>query len=372
MSKPNIVVVGGSYVGTRMAEVLALAVHETHQIVVIEKNTHFQHLFAFPRFSVVSDLEHRAFIPYDNAFHVCPPGSVTFVSGIAEKIIPGEVCLQSGERIPYEFLIFATGTGTPGPSVPATKPEGMRRLQTSQKEMRRAKHVIVVGGGAYGVQVATDLKELEPTKKVTLIHSRPKLMNRFHPGLHDIVMKRCADLGIDVITGQRIRIPEDGFPNDGTDFLVTLADGSEVSTDYVFQCNGANPLSEPLLSLSPQSVDPKTKFVLVKPTLQIIDERFPKVFSMGDVAETGAHKAARPAYFQADVVVNNIQKLIAKSGEELERYVPYPPGIQLSLASNPAEPDGEPSATFHDEGKLDVGCEFQWNKRAPGVTDYTL
>ncbi|KAK0190096.1 hypothetical protein F5146DRAFT_651507 [Armillaria mellea] len=47
--KPNIVVIGGSYVGGSVVDLLASSLHRTHNIVLIEKNSHFQHLFAFPR-----------------------------------------------------------------------------------------------------------------------------------------------------------------------------------------------------------------------------------------------------------------------------------------------------------------------------------
>lgn len=51
---------------------------------------------------------------------------------------------------------------------------------------------------------------------------------------------------------------------------------------------------------------------------------------MGDVADTGAHKAARPALRQAPVVVENIEHLA--NSEPLEQYeVAEGPSIHLSL-----------------------------------------
>jgi apoptosis-inducing factor 2 len=38
----NIIVVGGSYVGLRSAEYLGAAMHETHRVILVEKNSHFQ------------------------------------------------------------------------------------------------------------------------------------------------------------------------------------------------------------------------------------------------------------------------------------------------------------------------------------------
>jgi apoptosis-inducing factor 2 len=85
-----------------------------------------------------------------------------------------------------------------------------------------------------------------------------------------------------------------------------------------YLCTGAVPLSAPLESLSPDAIDPLTKFVKVKPTLQIDGESsipYPNVFAIGDVADTGAHKAARPGVAQAQVVATNIERMMkAKQG----------------------------------------------------------
>lgn len=91
---------------------------------------------------------------------------------------------------------------------------------------------------------------------------------------------------------------------------------------------GAVPLSEPIKSLSPASLD-EYKFVLVKPTLQLKDDRYPKVFAIGDVAATGGNKNARSGYVQAQVAANNIKSMI-KGGGATEKYVPSPLAIHMS------------------------------------------
>jgi NADH dehydrogenase FAD-containing subunit len=68
----------------------------------------------------------------------------------------------------------------------------------------------------------------------------------------------------------------------------------------------------------------------VRRTLQIHDTKFSNIFAVGDVADTGAHKAARPALRQAPVVVENIEHLA--NNEALEHYeVAEGPSIHLSL-----------------------------------------
>lgn len=92
-------------------------------------------------------------------------------------------------------------------------------------------YVVLTLSNAWGAETAADLKDHAPSKNVTLIHSRPQLMNRFHPGLHSIVMEHFDRVGIKTILGQRIKIPIGGFPADGSEFEIELADGSKVSAD---------------------------------------------------------------------------------------------------------------------------------------------
>ncbi len=80
-------------------------------------------------------------------------------------------------------------------------------------------------------ETAMDIKDHAPSKKVTVIHSRPNLMSRFHPKLHEIVMEKFKANGIETVLGQRVTIPEEGFPNDGSEFAISLADGTEVKTE---------------------------------------------------------------------------------------------------------------------------------------------
>jgi NADH dehydrogenase FAD-containing subunit len=67
------------------------------------------------------------------------------------------------------------------------KAPSVQYLQGYQSQLRRARHVTIVGGGAVGVQMALDLKELYPEKGVTLIHSRGALMHQFHRDFHGML-----------------------------------------------------------------------------------------------------------------------------------------------------------------------------------------
>lgn len=396
--KPNIVVVGGSYVGCKTVDYLAPAFHETHNIILIEKNSHFQHIFAFPRFSVYPGLEDRAFVPLNNPFPTAPPKAARVIRGAVERVehaspVPGKpwqngvVVLEDGTEVPWEYLIYTTGTGREG-GAGIEKADGMKRLRNLQEEVKAAKRIVVAGGGAWGIQVALDIAEYLPEKEVTLVHSRATVMNRFHPKLHEIVMDKFASAGVKARLSVRLVTPPEGYPTDGRAFNVQLSDGTSIEADCLVQCTGTVPLSKPLSYLSPASIN-DWGFVKVKPTMQIQDEHFPKVFSLGDVADTGAHKAARPAYEQAPVVEKNIRKIMAWEHERQREYRGEPldlvhykvpgHGIHLALGlsesvlfRNPVTPGADPvyQISKDDAKALDAGCWRIWANRAPTVTDF--
>lgn len=112
------------------------------------------------------------------------------------------------------------------------KLEGVAYLQKHAQKVVRSSNIVVIGGGAVGVQIATDIKELYPKKSVTLVHSRKNVMNKFHHQLHDIIEQRCEELGISLKLGSRVKLPPNGYPTDGSNFNVELEDGSCVSANF--------------------------------------------------------------------------------------------------------------------------------------------
>ncbi|KMK62216.1 aminopeptidase [Aspergillus fumigatus Z5] len=322
----NIIVVGGSYVG---------------RVLLIEPHSHFHHLFAFPRFAIVPGHEHKAFIPYTGIFSSVPrPSAHAVVQARVLSVSPQFVTLdrqwQDSKQIPYEYLAIATGTRLAEPAGMKSddKVSSVQYLRNHQADIQRAKSILIVGGGAVGVQMATDLREYYPDKDVTLVQSRARVMPLFHEQLHELIKKRFDELGVRLIVGARASVPPEGFPTNGKPFDVELTNGSKVSTEFVILATGQRPNNDLLTSLTSSSsgslINPDNGFIRVRPTLQLQDERFSNIFAVGDIADTGAQKAARPGSVQAGVVARNIQALIEGRRAE-EEYVPPPAAIHLTL-----------------------------------------
>lgn len=272
------------------------------------------------------------------------------------SILPKHVLLdrpwQASAEIPFDYVVVATGTRLTDPgNVPAGRGEedktsSVAFFQNHQKRVEHASDIVIIGGGAVGVQMATDIKELHPEKNVTVVHSREHLMPRFHPMFHDLLSGRFKELGVKTVLNTRVVIPEGGFPNNGATFDVGLNDGSSIKAQLVIHATGQLPNndlvrrnSESLLtcqvrslpSTSPDSiVNPLNGYIRVRPTMQLADPAYPNMYAVGDIADTGAHKAARPGVGQAAVVAQNVAAMIAGKRSHAESSID-PAAIHMTL-----------------------------------------
>ncbi|KAK4152215.1 apoptosis-inducing factor A [Chaetomidium leptoderma] len=390
----NVVVVGGSFVGINTAKELANILPATHRVLLVEPHSHFHHLFAFPRFAISSGHEHKAFIPLSAVF-ADSPGAPRHqvVRARAVSLQPHSLTLdrewQGSRTIPFDFLVVATGTrlAAPGTMPDDDKPPSVRYLQAHQNGIRAAQSVVIVGGGAVGVQMACDLKELYPSKTITLVHSREQLMPVYHEALSNLIKARFTELGVQLVTGSRAVVPPNGggFPNHTGQqpFNVQLQDGRALPADFAILATGQIPNNQFLSGLREEEgeeesllINPRNGFVRVRPTLQFLDSRYPHLFAVGDIADTGAHKAAKPGMVQAAVAARNIAALLGGREPE-ERLSVAPAAIHLTLGltrnvifrnPNTAEGDTEPFINLKDDGREDMGIDAVWVRRGVVVS----
>ncbi|KAJ1575817.1 hypothetical protein NDA12_006603 [Ustilago hordei] len=345
----TIAIVGGSYVGMRLAQALVPVLPPTHRVVVVEANSHFHHLFTFPRFSVLHrGGEEKAFIPYSHALEAGAAGNAIIhakalsIHPSAETSSKGYLKLdraanQGSDTLEFDYLAIATGNQLREPwSLPPTSHEGV----TAKKQ-------------AY----------------------------KFHPNLHKLVLQRFEERNINTHLGSRVVIPSLGFPafKEGEMFEVELQNGSKVKADLVLMCTGQTPRSSLLSSFAPEVIT-ADGFIDVHSSLQIKSTPSAlgaRVFALGDIANSGAAKTVRAAAGQIDVIKSNILSLIAaetrgkEEGKlELQTFTPGPSGIHLSLGlyesvkfRNPAKEGEEPWCEgLERDLKIDMGIEGTWKK----------
>ncbi|KAJ4397489.1 hypothetical protein N0V93_001718 [Gnomoniopsis smithogilvyi] len=376
----NVVVVGGSYVGVNTAKQLAAVLPVTHRVLLVDPHSHFNHLFAFPRFAVLPDYEHKAFIPYTGVFAESPnKDHHAIIQAKVLSLKPEEITLdrewQGSKQVAFDYLVAATGTrlAAPGTMPSNDKPDAVEYLRLYNQGIKNSNSVILIGGGAVGVQMACDIKEIYPEKEVTLVHSRDHIMPVYNEKLSELIKERFRELGINFVGGSR--------GGTGEPITISLQDGRNLSAEFVVVATGQTPNTHFLDGLKPSTEDslinPKNGFIRVKPTMQLADPAYPHLYAVGDVADSGAHKAARPAGAQAIAAAKNIASMIAGQ-QPTEEIVVGPAAIHLTLGltkntifRNPNSKEGitEPHINLKDDGAANMNIERTWENRGVKVSD---
>ncbi|TEA13367.1 Fe-regulated protein 8 [Colletotrichum sidae] len=370
----NIVVVGASFAGYHAARLIATALpaNGPYRLIIVEPNRHWQFTWTLPRFCVVEGHEAKTFIPYGPYLPADSAAVVRWVHDRASTIGDKTVTVAgTGEEIPYSYLVIATGSGA-GMSLPSRvgstdKATGVRLLREFQRQIKASEKLVVVGGGAAGVELATDAKDQYPGKSVTLVHSRGAVMNRFGPELQAGALKGLEDLGVEVILGERTsaEAPADGF--------VALQSGRKIPCDFLVCAVGQQPSSELICDLAPEAIAPSGR-IKVKPTMQIDADNLPHIYVCGDVAEAGVtNPNARAAMKQAIFAADNL--VLAIQGKKPAHF--YQPSwadgvIKLTLGlhkSITAFGSGNTELLFHSKEK-EVTLMIKRTWQHMGVTPY--
>ncbi|KAI0329006.1 FAD/NAD-P-binding domain-containing protein [Cubamyces sp. BRFM 1775] len=305
--RQNVVVVGGGWAGTLIARDLSAKLDASkHNLILISDRPYFIHLIAGARMTVtaVDKLEDKALVPFDKLFHngngSVKIGKVVSISAGSAGEKGGEVILEDGERIPYAALVLATGSSWPGPLHFPEKDADMRsHLESWRNKYEKANHVVIVGGGAVGLETAGEIRDIWPKKKVTVVHSEAQLLNHTYPDKFRKDIERRARLrGIDLILGDKLDVPPEGTIG------VTTHNGKQLpDVDLVVPAFGSRPNTGFILSLG-EGVLTRNGTVRVNEHLEVLGH--PGVFAAGDIIEWNEQKQAAKANTHAAVVAANV------------------------------------------------------------------
>lgn len=403
----TVLVLGASYGGHHASQHLATLLPKNWRVVVIERNTHYNHLYAFPRVSVVPGHEEKVFLPYTRLFN--PPassGSVTssnneLIHGVLKSLrhresteeiegrgvasyIPIDQSFDPNSHdqsqirtITFDYVIFALGSILPAPintwSVPSSKLDkeaskilqngksgfwggkerGVKWLRETQDRISAAESILIIGGGALGVQYASDIawmygtatstakkitEEIESippatkpyttkAKRVILLSSSTRLLPRFDNWMHENACSELKKLGVEIHTGARADLSSLNDTTNGQKRVIRTTTGKEIDADLVLFCTGQRPNTDFLEGFAPKTtnakqsinpfINPSNGSAYVTPTLQLamadrkLKSEYQHIFVIGDAADAfGALNAGHTAFAQGHITAENIAKLV--------------------------------------------------------------
>jgi NADH dehydrogenase FAD-containing subunit len=309
--KKNIVIVGAGCAGTAIAASLsALLDPAKYRLILINSRPYSIHLPASARMVVSpsSNLEESIFVPLDRLYK---KGNGETKVGIVKSIEAkdgqngGAVVLDSGERVSYQILVIATGSAWKGPlNLPEHEKDVLPHVNAWREKFANAKHIVLAGGGAVGIELAGELKDEYPNTSVTIVQGDKQLLNSTYSNtLRTGLEQRLRARGVDILFNQYI----DDIPEEGS-LGVTTRDGTAIPTaDLVISTRGPSPNTAFVASLGSSTLS-GSGYVKVKPTLQLLNH--PYIFAAGDVIDWVEQKQAAKAQGHAAVVTANVMSLL--------------------------------------------------------------
>jgi nitrite reductase (NADH) large subunit len=225
--------------------------------------------------------------------------------------------LDSGETVPYDRLVLATGAQAVRLPFPGADRPNVLMYRTLDDVQRMIAHAatggdaVVIGGGLLGLEAAAGL--VRRGMRATVLHATSRLMDRqLDEGAAGMLKDRLATQGITVITeAKTVAIEEDA---------VLLADGRRVPAKIVVMAVGIRPHAE----LARSAGLPVNRGILVDDAMRTED---PAIWAIGECAEHAGQCVGlvAPSYAQAEVAAADIL------GKEA-RYVPVSDATALKVA----------------------------------------
>ncbi|TFK24562.1 FAD/NAD(P)-binding domain-containing protein [Coprinopsis marcescibilis] len=305
-SLQNIIVLGGGTAGASTALGIVNSGKfnaSTHRLILITPRSFYVQLPAVIRTSVTAegDLEKRILMPYGDFLKGKGEVKVGKVVSFTSTETGGELTLQSGEKLDYSVLVLATGNTWPGAlNLPEEEAKAVESLKAWRAKFEKATDVVLVGGGAVGIEYAGELKDFFPTKKVTIVHNQDALLNETYPEkFRRAALVRVQKTGAQVVLDDRL---EELEPSEsGT---VKTKKGKTIQADLVIPTWGGRPNTEFIGSSLGADALSTTGHVKVLPTLQLASH--PRIFAVGDIIDWKEQKQQAKTPAHAAVAAPNV------------------------------------------------------------------
>ena len=317
----TVVVVGGGYGGIAAAK----ALDDVADVVLVEARDRFVHNVAALRGLVDPQWTDQLFLPYDRLLE---HGMV--VRDRAVHVDTGGVTLRSGQHLPADYIVLATGSGYPFPAKVDVDDSSTAKgkIHVTREALEQAGSVLLLGAGPVGLELAGEIRAAAPDKHITVVDPADDVLSGgFTAELREELRRQLNELGIELLLGTSLLEQPPSEPGTAKTFTAATSSGHEVTADVWFRCFGVSPTSDYLAGELAGARQAGGQ-VEVTPALRLPGQRH--VFAIGDITAVPEAKMAKYAGEHAEVAAANIRALITGGGE-LTHYEPSAPGIALPL-----------------------------------------
>jgi NADH dehydrogenase FAD-containing subunit len=243
-----------------------------------------------------------------------------------------EIVLDDGERLGFSFAIIATGAATKGfpfmkGAMAATLSDRETEFHAEGWRIHKAKEILLIGGGPVGVEMAGELIDAFPDKKISLVTDTANLLHALPQSCGRKAYKVLSKKGVIIHVSKTLTLVAGTYCDQ---------DKKTYPADLTYNLTGIHSNSFPVDELNSLN---ELGQIMVNSHLQVIGRT--NVLALGDVNDVPEIKLAATARGQAIVVVKNVMALLADSRATLHRYRAAKPmsfvtlGLKAGIAQTP-------------------------------------
>ncbi|HYS29119.1 MAG TPA: NAD(P)/FAD-dependent oxidoreductase [Candidatus Limnocylindria bacterium] len=216
-----------------------------------------------------------------------------FVRGIGRITGPSSVSVDGRSFEAGRAVVIATGSAPATPPIPglAGVPYWTNRQAIEVEQLPRS--LIVVGGGAIGLELAQVFARFGVA--VTVVEALARLLAMEEPEASEVVSAVFQREGLTVHAGAAIESVE----RQGSQVVLTLKGGQRLAADQLLVATGRQSNLK-AIGVDALGIDTSQRFVPVDDHLRVKE----KVWAIGDV--TGKGNFTHVATYQADIAVKDI------------------------------------------------------------------
>jgi NADH dehydrogenase FAD-containing subunit len=220
------------------------------------------------------------------------------------------VTLHNNQTITYDYLVIASGSHTVAVNsgIPVKSPatDTIRTsIESAQARIAKASTIVIAGGGAVALEIAGEIAEGYPNKKLTLICSSKRLLPMLGEKVADIALTRLKKLGVEVLLGVKV-LTNKGIQKEG---IVKLENGKTVQADLYIPAIGVVPNN----SFIPPQLLNDSGYLMTTPEQKISNSEVLDVYGVGDITSSQS-KMAVAVTQQIAITVANLKNDIEKTG----------------------------------------------------------
>ncbi len=276
----RLVVIGNGMAGARFVDDVRSRASEAFEVTVLGEEPHggYNRIMlsgVLGGFRTPAEIVTHSPEWYDERRITLHRGTAAIAIDRAEKI----VTTASGERVPYDALVIATGSRALVPPIPGLDAPHVFVMRTID-DCARIQHaiapgmpVVVLGGGLLGLEAASGVRALGA--QATVVHLAPTLMEmQLDADGGRALRAKIEALGITVLTSARAVRAYDDAGGRG----IELADGTRVPGDAIVVCCGI----VPNVALAREAGLGVERGILVNDGMQTSD---PAIFAIGECVQ---------------------------------------------------------------------------------------